>query len=316
MKTPENIHPEGDESLKELLKKRHDLDRKVEDQYTKLYAVMFTDIKGSTEYYDLRGDINGRVQFEKHNQIINPVIAAYKGKTIKSTGDGLMIVFDGPLNSVKAAIEIQDKLWVLNKGKRKQDKLHVRISINYGKVIEDEGDVYGLEVSISSRINSVTNPDHILISESLYEEIKDINEIICRPLPPVKVKGVQEALKLYQVIWGKEDTVNQYGLAPATAFEREDTKRKIFNLNVIKETGKIKISGYEKIEGEKKTIRHYEEVKVDEETTKQYKAEIISLLNRANQKGHVSRDILNKLKATGQLLYDSLLSIEIKRKLD
>jgi CHAT domain-containing protein len=99
------------------------------------------------------------------------------------------------------------------------------------------------------------------------------------------------------------------------ASDREMLKRKIFVITVIKETGKIKISGYEKLSDEQKTMLRYEELQIEEEKIHQYKAEIIDLLNRASKRGHVNGDILNKLKTTGQFLYDELFSIEIKRKL-
>jgi class 3 adenylate cyclase/CHAT domain-containing protein/curli biogenesis system outer membrane secretion channel CsgG len=315
MKNEEKDHTANEESLKELLQRRHDLDCKLENQYTRAITIMFTDIKGSTEFYELRGDIDGRVLFEKHNQILKSILVECRGRTVKSTGDGMLIVFDQPGDGVRASIALQKKLWEFNKEKRKQDQLHVRVSLNYGKVIEDEGDVYGLEVSIASRINSVANAGQILISESLYEEVRNANDIIFHPLPPVRVKGVQDPLSLYQVIWGNEEVIREFACDRTAARPEAELKRKVFIINVIKETGKIKISGYEKLLSEQKTVRHYEELRIDEEKISKYRAEIIGLLNRANQKGHVSRDILNKLKASGHLLFDELFSVELKSKL-
>ncbi len=315
MKKSENDKPGSDESLRELLQKRQELDHKLESKYTKVLTVMFTDIKGSTQFYEIHGDIDGRILLEKHNQILNPILTEYKGRIIKSTGDGMLIVFDKPYEGVKAAIAMQNKLWEFNKGKKEQEQISVRIAINCGKVIDDEGDVYGLEVSIANRINSVTNSNQILISQSMYEEVRNIDDVTCRPLPPVNVKGIQMPLKLYQVIWGEEELVGELAHDTITEHDSLTKKRNVFVLELTKEAEKIKISGYEKVAGEQKTVRHYEEIKVDDDKIRKYNTEVISLLNRANQKGHVSKDILDKLRTTGQLLYDEIFSIELKRKL-
>jgi CHAT domain-containing protein len=92
-------------------------------------------------------------------------------------------------------------------------------------------------------------------------------------------------------------------------------KRKVFVLEISKETGKIKISGYEKRIGEHKTVSHYEEIEIDDDKISKYNTDVINLLNRSSKTGLVSKDIITKLKTTGQLLYDSVFSLKLKRKL-
>jgi len=305
MDKPENRQSDNGETLRKLLQKRQELDHLLESKYTKSLTLMFTDIKGSTQFFETYGDLDGRILLEKHNQILYPILSEYKGKVIKSTGDGMLVVFDKPQDGVKAAIAMQKKLWEFNKGKSKREQIHIRIAVNYGKVIEDEGDVYSLAVSVTDRIKSVTKTDQILISQSVYEEVQHSKDIICLSIPSVRVKGIQQPLKLYRVIWRKDELLGKDTPSPVNVFVLEFTK----------EAEKIKISGYEKVVGEQKTVRHYEEVKVDDAKIRGYNTEVINLLNRASQKGHVSREILDRLKTTGQLLYDEIFSLELKRKL-
>jgi CHASE2 domain-containing sensor protein/CHAT domain-containing protein len=92
-------------------------------------------------------------------------------------------------------------------------------------------------------------------------------------------------------------------------------KRKVFIIEMSKEADRIKISGYESMRSEQKTVRHYQEIRVDDERINTLNAEIISLFNRVNQRGPVNREILKKLKSTGQLLYDEIFNVDMKRKL-
>jgi CHAT domain-containing protein len=183
--------------------------------------------------------------------------------------------------------------------------------MNYGKVLEDENDVHGLEVGIASRISSLTEAGQILISQSVYEKVQKHDELVCNAISPVKVKGVQHPLQMYRVLWENGRSVKSAASGGAVSGK----KRKVFVLAITKEAGKIKISGQEKRTGEQQTVSYYEEVEVDDSRIAKYNEDVINLLNRASTKGHVSRDILNKLKTAGQLLYDEVFSIKLKQEL-
>lgn len=103
--------------------------------------------------------------------------------------------------------------------------------------------------------------------------------------------------------------------SPFTRPEGPTKERSLFVLEFTKEADRIKISGYEKADRERKTVRHYDEVKVDTDRIHTYNRDIIKLLNQATPRGRVSTDILEKLKTSGRLLYDEIFSLEIKRKL-
>ena len=74
---------------------------------TKPLTILLTDIEGSTEYFDERGDIEGRLMVDQHNRLLFPVITRFRGKIIKTTGDGFIASFRVPTNSVQATIGIQ-----------------------------------------------------------------------------------------------------------------------------------------------------------------------------------------------------------------
>lgn len=75
----------------------------------KQITILFTDIEGSTRYWDTRGDIDGRLMVDYHNRLIFPVIKKFKGKIVKTIGDAIMASFSRSEQAVKAAIAIQQK---------------------------------------------------------------------------------------------------------------------------------------------------------------------------------------------------------------
>ena len=316
MSKSEDQDPLGNEdSLSDFLKKRQEIDREIESKYTHKLTLMFTDIKGSTEYYERHGDLDGRLVYEKHSQIINPIIEKRNGRIIKSTGDGALIVFDNPEDGVRAAIKIQNTIWKFNKNRNEEDQLHIKIAVNQGKVIEDEKDVYGLAANITARIESVTEVDQILISQTVYDEVIGLEGIACEPMPPVKVKGVEQPLSLYKVR-SKIEGLTGGGVYRSTPSQDNLVeKRKVFILDIINEIDKFKVSGYERIGNELRTVSQYEEVKVDDARIQEHNEKIIELLNYVKLGGYVDKEIINQLKSTGQLLFDEIFSVEMKHKL-
>lgn len=308
---------EEKKSLKDLMKKRQALDQELETEFTKEMAIIITDIKGSTAIQETMGDFAGRMHLESHNQILFPLVEKYKGRIIKGTGDGAIAVVPMADDAVYAAIEMHKKLRDFNKGKKTKDQLQVRIAVNYGPVIEDAGDIFGHAVSVTARIEAATEAGQVVISESIYNQVKNTEDIICRSLPSIAAKGVKEPLKLFRVVWNMEEEAVAGGMTRSRAAVRgvADKKRTVFAIDVSKEAEKIKISGHERIAGEHKTVHNYEEININNEKLQKYNTEVIGLLNRANQRGRVTKDILNKLKSAGQLLYDEIFTTDIKRKL-
>jgi CHAT domain-containing protein len=82
-----------------------------------------------------------------------------------------------------------------------------------------------------------------------------------------------------------------------------------------RENGYIKVSVYERSEGGEKTLRPYEHVDVPWEQIEARRREVISLLNRANRRAKVTREILESLKKAGQVLFDLLVPSKVREKL-
>ena len=86
-------------------------------------------------------------------------------------------------------------------------------------------------------------------------------------------------------------------------------------IEASRENGYIKVSVYERGEGGEKTLRPYEHVDVPWEQIEARRREVISLLNRANRRAKVTREILESLKKSGQVLFDLLVPSKAREKL-
>ncbi len=103
------IHGSVEEILKERMRleeERKKLDQMIKDQYQKDIVVMFTDLKGSTSFFEAYGDIEGRAHIEQHNSILFPIIARHSGKIVKTMGDAIMAMFEEPEKSVLGEVPV------------------------------------------------------------------------------------------------------------------------------------------------------------------------------------------------------------------
>ncbi|MDM8516331.1 adenylate/guanylate cyclase domain-containing protein [Desulfobacterales bacterium HSG16] len=171
-----------------------------EHQVSKL-TVMFTDIKGSTSFFEMYGDVEGINMIQRHNELLFPVIEEKKGNIIKTIGDAIMASFNKPVESLRAAVQMQRILSEENKNLPIEKQIHIRIAMNQGNGIMKDGDVFGDVVNTASRMESLADSGQIIISEDLYNEIKDQADLPCRFLTKAKFKGKQKETGIYEVLW-------------------------------------------------------------------------------------------------------------------
>ena len=162
-----------------------------EQTHHQLAAIMFTDIVG---YTALMGEDEQKAirLLDKNLSIQKPLIEQHQGKLLKEIGDGLLSSFSSVIEAVKCAIEIQDKL-------KDDPELNIRVGIHLGDVLFRDGDVLGDGVNIASRIESLASSGEILVSESVYNSIKNQEGIHTGFLKEEILKNVVEPVKIYKV---------------------------------------------------------------------------------------------------------------------
>src|SRR5271154_1387892 len=109
----------------------------------RLAAILAADVVGFGELMD-RDEIGTLQRFKSHlNGLINPMIAAYGGRMVKITGDGLLAEFRSVVDAVSGAIAIQRGVETRNAAAPSLARMVFRIGINIGDIIVDGTDIYG-----------------------------------------------------------------------------------------------------------------------------------------------------------------------------
>jgi class 3 adenylate cyclase/pimeloyl-ACP methyl ester carboxylesterase len=127
-----------------------------------LSTVLFTDIVGSTTRLSAMGDQRWVRILEDHDRLAAQEIEAFRGRRVKTTGDGVVATFDGPARAIRCAQSIQQLVRPLG--------IAVRAGLHTGEIeTRPDNDIAGLAVHIASRVASLAGEDEILVSRTVVD---------------------------------------------------------------------------------------------------------------------------------------------------
>ena len=161
-------------------------------QTRQLAAIMFTDIVGYTALMGSNEDKAFDI-LNKNRALQRPIIDQYNGRWIKELGDGILASFTTVSEAVSAAIKIQELC-------NAAQEFQLRIGIHQSEVVFENGDVFGDGVNIASRIQAISNPGSIFISESVNHNISNKKDIRSRFVKQVILKNVKEPIRIYEIL--------------------------------------------------------------------------------------------------------------------
>ena len=164
-------------------------------------TILFSDIKGSTSYFERRGDAEGLAMLQHHNDLLFPVIEGSGGRVVKTIGDAIMACFKDPVGAIKAAIRMQQVMAEdRDLTESEDDDIHIRVALHMGPGLEKDNDVYGDVVNASAKVQQQTEPDQIVITDVLLEAARQAGAQ-CVKLGRAEMKGKDEAIDVYAVAW-------------------------------------------------------------------------------------------------------------------
>ena len=162
-------------------------------------TILFSDIRGFTEYTDVYGDESAYTMLRLHNALVQEQLALYRGHVVKTQGDSFMVSFDSARTAVTCAIAIQKAIREANR-QRKGARIEIGIGINTGEPVREGADFFGGTVNLASRICAVAEPGQILVSETLRAVAGKIDGTSFEDKGEFALKGFREAQRLYGVV--------------------------------------------------------------------------------------------------------------------
>ena len=155
-----------------------------------LATVMYTDIVDSTARAASLGDARWQDIRAQHDAIVRSQISRYRGREIKSMGDGFLVTFDGPARAVRCATTIADAVRALG--------IEIRAGLHTGEIALDGADVAGLGVVIGTRVGALAGASEVLASQTVKDLVAG-SELTFEDAGEHVLKGVPDRWHLYRV---------------------------------------------------------------------------------------------------------------------
>ena len=191
----------------------------------KLAAILVADVVG---YSRLAGADEDRTLARLRglrSDLIDPAIAAHRGRIVKRTGDGSIIEFRSVVDAVRCAIEVQNGMVERNAGLPEDRRIEFRIGIHLGDVVEEsDGDLMGDGVNIAARIEGIAKSGAICLSEDAYRQVKGRLDLAVTDLGDQQLKNIADPIRVYSLEVGQPAPA-QAKPAPVLAPERSAAPR-------------------------------------------------------------------------------------------
>jgi len=160
-------------------------------------AVLFADIDGSTKLYETHGDETAHRLTAQCLTILDAQAGLAGGRTVKTSGDGVMCVFATPDEAFRAATLMRDA--------QKRTPVSIHAGFHFGPVIEYDGDFYGDTVNVAARVTDLAKAGEILVTEDTVVRLSPGLRAATRWLDKASVKGKKEPVGVYMVITEEEN---------------------------------------------------------------------------------------------------------------
>ena len=153
-------------------------------------TVLFTDIVGSTELAASLGDQAWRDLLHRHDAAIRGELARWRGREVKTTGDGVLATFESPTQAIRFATALPEAMEPLG--------IQVRCGIHTGEIEVLGDDVAGLAVHLAARVSSLAGPSEVLVSRTVKDLVAGTG-VAFEGRGTHALKGVPDDWELYAV---------------------------------------------------------------------------------------------------------------------
>ena len=158
-------------------------------------AVLFTDLVGFSTLTLEGGDTLALEVLRRVGGAVEPCVTARRGRIVKRLGDGLMAVFEDPVQAVEAAVAARDAVRDLDLAAQ---RLQLRAGVHLGRPRKLGGDYFGADVNIAARVADAAGADEVLVTEAVRARLED-QEVRLKRRWLFSAKGAPRDLRVYSV---------------------------------------------------------------------------------------------------------------------
>jgi adenylate cyclase len=142
-------------------------------QTRRLAAILAADVTG---YSRLMGaDEEGTLERLEalRRELLDPKIAEHNGRIVKTTGDSLLVEFASVVDAVRCAVAVQQAMPERDRGIGADNRIELRIGINVGDIVVEDGDIFGDGVNVAARLEALADAGGVFVSNTVHDQVCD-----------------------------------------------------------------------------------------------------------------------------------------------
>src|SRR2546428_14099645 len=174
---------------------------------------MYTDMVG----YTALGQRNEQLSLalvDEQRKLIRPVLAKHNGREVKTMGDAFLVEFSNTLDAVRCAYDIQRTTREFNISLPEEQRIHLRVGIHLGDVVESVGDISGDAVNVASRIVPLAEDGGVSLTRQVYDQVQNKFDLPLTSLGSKKLKNVAAPAEVFKMVmpWSEKKASSQVQL--------------------------------------------------------------------------------------------------------
>lgn len=188
-------------SLTDIIRLQDHLSSHLRRRFGKDLGLIFTDIVGSTKYFQQFGDEAGRRLQQRHIDALQTILEKHGGRIVDTAGDGAFAAVPSAQAGAEVLIELMAAVDEQNASTEAPHMMHLRCGLHWGQVLTNGDMVTGDAVNLAARVAASARIDEIRLSRSAFNELANTHRLRCRPLGATELKGLAKPVDLFMLDW-------------------------------------------------------------------------------------------------------------------
>jgi len=171
-------------------------------------VILFADVVGSTQLYELLGDIRAREVVGHCVDVMRTATEAGGGRVIKTIGDEVMATFERVDDAMAAARQMQQRISSDEDLSFEGGHVAIRVGCHFGPVVHEQRDIFGSAVHTANRMTSQAKAGQILTTASTVEHLSPEWRAMVRQIDVAKVRGQSGEVAVFEVLWQPDEATS------------------------------------------------------------------------------------------------------------
>ncbi len=160
---------------------------------------MFTDLVGYTALGQ-RDESLSLALLDEQRKLVRPILARHNGREVKTVGDAFLVEFLNAVDAVRCGYDIQRAVREFNFSLEPEKRIHLRVGVHVGEVVESQGDISGDAVNVASRIEPLAEDGGVCVTHRVYDLVHSKVDLQLSSIGTRSLKNVSEPMEVYKVV--------------------------------------------------------------------------------------------------------------------